>query len=530
MRRLPRPRSTSALRALHAFSIALAAFHLSVAAPLIAASLPAEGADAPGAAVESSSAPENSTNATTVEKRVASPADDAEEVARLEANLTSSDLDLIHDGSDQVVGIRWTGIAIPKGATITAAYIQFTAKESRSETTKLSIRGQATDNAAAFSKTVGSVSKRAVTSASVSWAPASWSKDQAGSSQRTPDLRGVFQEIVSRSGWASGNALVTIITGSGQRSAWSYDGKSGAAALLHVEFTGGSTTDNPPSGTLAVYAGYYDTHHGSYLQPKPSPWRGASNVVFVGSPDPGTSNEWDSSCIRIENTTSSSISGVAVTVTMGTRSFALWGTNTIPAGKSLILAQTGLENFDGSDTSPAGCYGCNPNLCLTAVSSARPVVRVTIDGKSAYYLDSGQILNTKGVDGAGCPYTGSRNDESHAWQRIYPGTAALAQEFEANSEMAAPAPVVERSLVLAPPAPNPTRGDFAINLVVPKRGVVRLGVYDAMGRLVKTYLNEVLEAGEYRGRMNIGESSPGTYFLRLSTADGVMSRRIVLVR
>ncbi len=526
MRRPPPSRPMSTIRR----TLALAALLMSITAPLIADSIPEGSEAAPSAAAEGAN-PENSTNATTVEKRVAASADDAEEIAQHEANLTSSDLDLIHDGSDQTVGIRWAGLSIPKGATITAAYVQFTSKESRSETTKLSIRGQAADNAPAFTKTPANVSARALTSASVNWAPAAWSQDQASSSQRTPDLRAVIQEIVNRSGWASGNALAMIITGSGQRSAWSYDGKSSAAALLHVEFTaGGSSTDNPPSATLAVYAGYYDTHHGSHLKTKPSPWRGSSSVVFAGSPDPGTSNEWDSSCIRIDNLTSSSISGVSVTVTMGSKSFALWGTNSIPAGKSLILAQTGFENFDGSDTSPAGCYGCNPNLCLTAVSSARPSVRVTIDGKSTYYVDSDQILNTKGVDGAGCPYTGSRNDESYAWERIYPATGTLAQGWQVDSENVMPAPVVERSLALAPPAPNPSRGDFAIELVVPKRGTVRLAVYDAMGRLVKTYFNEVLEAGEYRGRMNITEATSGTYFLRLSTEEGVLSRRIILVR
>lgn len=619
MDRLLHLRSTSAMRPLHIISIAIAALQLS-AGPLIAAPLSAGDDGVPDTVVESADAPGNSTNATTVEKRVASSADDAEEFAGIETNVTSSDLELVYDGSDQTVGIRWTGLSIPRGATITAAYIQFTSRDSRGETTQLSIRGHAADNAAPFTVTHGNISARALTSARVNWAPAAWSKGRASAGQRTPDLRTLIQEIVSRSGWASGNAIATVITGSGVRNAWSYDGKSSAAAVLHVEFTsGGSTTDYPPvarlsvasssltvtadasgssdtdatpiatyqfnfgdgtstvtssssasaathtyaaagtytvtltatdtggktsapatanvtvsssgtsPGSVAVYAGYYDTHHSGNLRPKPSPWRGASGVVFVGTPDPGSSNDWDSSCIRIENSTSSSISGVSVTVTMGSRSFALWETNTIPGGKSLVLAQTGLENFDGSDTSPAGCYGCNPNLCLTAVSSARPVVRVTIDGRSTFYVDSDQVLNTKGVDGAGCPYTGSRNDESHAWQRIYPSTA-LGQERTAGSEMTSLAPVVERSLALAPPSPNPTRGDFAINLFVPKRGGVRLSVYDAMGRLVKTYLDEVLEAGEYRGRMNIMESNPGTYFLRLSTSEGVLSQRFILVR
>ena len=61
-------------------------------------------------------------------------------------------------------------------------------------------------------------------------------------------------------------------------------------------------------------------------------------------------------------------------------------------------------------------------------------------------------------------------------------------------------------------------------------GAVRLGVYDAMGRLITTYLDEVLEAGEYRGRMNVTGTTPGVYFLRLTTPEGTQSRRFVLIR
>src|SRR5216117_3303528 len=68
-------------------------------------------------------------SATTLEIRVAASPDDAEEFADGSMYLTSSDLELIHDSSDQTVGIRWAGLAIPKGAMITAAYIQFSAKE-----------------------------------------------------------------------------------------------------------------------------------------------------------------------------------------------------------------------------------------------------------------------------------------------------------------------------------------------------------------------------------------------------------------
>ena len=120
----------------------------------------------------------------------------------------------------------------------------------------------------------------------------------------------------------------------------------------------------------------------------------------------------------MDNLTSGSISGVVVKVDIGSHNYALWGTNTIPAGGHLILAQTGNDNFDGSDTNRAGCYGCSSSLCKNAVSSTIPVVHVTIGGTTTNYSDSGKILNTHGVDSAGCPYTGTRNDESEAWVPI----------------------------------------------------------------------------------------------------------------
>jgi len=60
---------------------------------------------------------------------------------------------------------------------------------------------------------------------------------EAGANQRTPELAGVVQEIVTRSDWASGNAMVFIITGTGHRTAESFEGKAAAAALLHVEYS-----------------------------------------------------------------------------------------------------------------------------------------------------------------------------------------------------------------------------------------------------------------------------------------------------
>lgn len=52
----------------------------------------------------------------------------------------------------------------------------------------------------------------------------------------TPDLSPIIQELADRNGWASGNAMAFIVTGSGERAAESFDGEEPAAPLLVVEF------------------------------------------------------------------------------------------------------------------------------------------------------------------------------------------------------------------------------------------------------------------------------------------------------
>jgi hypothetical protein len=182
--------------------------------------------------------------------------------------------------------------------------------------------------------------------------------------------------------------------------------------------TRGSFTVEPVM--FRVFVGYYDTHHNNNPQPKPDPWQGSPNVVFIGTPD-SSRGGWDTSAVRIDNLGSTPLRDAAVTVDIGSHSFALWGETTIPAHQSLILAQTKFENFDGSDTNPEGCSGPDTPGCTSSAASTIPVVHVTINGTTSDIRDVAQILNTHGVDGAGSPPTGSttiRNDESEAWQQL----------------------------------------------------------------------------------------------------------------
>ena len=176
---------------------------------------------------------------TIFEVRVATGNDDAEQrVSSGSVNLTSSDLELIADGSnDQLVGMRFTNVTVPNGATISSAYTQFQVDETNSGATNINIQGQAIDDAPTFTTGNSNISSRSRTSASVAWAPVAWTTvGEAGPDQRTPDLKSVIQEIVNRPGWTSGNDVVIIFTGSGERTAESYNGSSSGAALLHIEY------------------------------------------------------------------------------------------------------------------------------------------------------------------------------------------------------------------------------------------------------------------------------------------------------
>lgn len=183
--------------------------------------------------------PEGSITPEVVEVRVAASSDDAEEKATGVVRLGRTDLYLVLRGSsNQTVGLRFTGVAVPAGATIVNAYVQFRVDEVTTGATSLVIEGQDADSPGTFTTATGDISSRPRTSESVGWVPPAWpTVNEAGPDQRTPNLAAVIQEIVDRSGWASGHPLVLVVTGTGKRAADSFNG--GWGPLLHIEYVTG---------------------------------------------------------------------------------------------------------------------------------------------------------------------------------------------------------------------------------------------------------------------------------------------------
>ena len=186
--------------------------------------------------------------------RIQSGPDDVEESASGSVVLNSDDIELVYDNKttgNQVVGLRFNGIIVPKGAIVTNASIQFTVDEADNGTCNLTVKGEYTANAQLFLNTTKNVSNRARTTASVSWNPSKWSSaGSSGASQKSPDLKAIVQEVINSAAWNSGNSMVFIITGTGTRTAESYEGAPAKAALLTIAYSIPGTLTTEKSGNL----------------------------------------------------------------------------------------------------------------------------------------------------------------------------------------------------------------------------------------------------------------------------------------
>jgi len=189
--------------------------------------------------------PVTSTGQTVVNVRVTRGRDDVEESSTGRMYIDSSDLELVYNGNNQVVGIRFSKVNIPQGATITNAYLQFAVDQTSSQAATLLIQGEANPNATSFNTKRHNVSSRLRTAKSITWIPAVWQQLKAmGLDQRTPNLASIIQEIIGQPGWGAGNSLVMIITGNGKRVAEPYEIDPARAPLLHIEYTMPATSIN----------------------------------------------------------------------------------------------------------------------------------------------------------------------------------------------------------------------------------------------------------------------------------------------
>jgi hypothetical protein len=188
-----------------------------------------------------------------------------------------------------------------------------------------------------------------------------------------------------------------------------------------LAFTGVVAVAAAPASAASgvqVYVGYADTLRANPTN-FPTPWDGSPGVTFDGC---AGSCSFDGGAVRIVNGTGLSQTVNSITVTFGTCTWDLWQKNVVlQPGQQFIIAQTasgassGCDNhsglFDTSDIGPnstSWAGNCNQSGII-------PQINATIDNVVNTLADTGQVLNTGGVDLASCP---AGSNESTQWSLI----------------------------------------------------------------------------------------------------------------
>ena len=169
---------------------------------------------------------------------------DAEEATNGNLYVNIGPIDLVYDSEpthwrgDQLTGLRFENVQIPPQAVIIDAHIQFTARNNTNvDPCSLLVQAQDANNAPDIGFLQFGLSSRNRTTAGVAWQPPQWlAINDNGPAQRTPDLSPVVQEVVDRAGWQDGNAMLFLVSGTGGRSAFSWDQNPTKSAVLCVTY------------------------------------------------------------------------------------------------------------------------------------------------------------------------------------------------------------------------------------------------------------------------------------------------------
>lgn len=337
-----------------------------------------------------------------VSARIVSGLDDVEEQADGAMYFDSSDLELIYDGENQLVGLRFA-VPVPKNAEITQANLRFTADEISDTETELVIWAQSSDDAEAFSSSAGNVSGRDSTLSSVVWKPQAWNSiGESNAAQTTSDLSTLIQEITARPGWRSDNHIVLVISGSGVRIADSFEGGESNAAVLTVSYSGGDVddTDSNQAPTISGVPDSGATEGSSYSFTPSASDADGDNLTFAVSNKP-TWASFDTQSGRLAGTPASGDAGsydnISITVSDGELSTALAPfsilvspDNSVPSisgAPSTSVVELSNYSFTPSASDPDG-----DSLSFSIVNKP---------SWAAFNSSTGNLSGTPGYDAAG---------------------------------------------------------------------------------------------------------------------------------
>ena len=143
-----------------------------------------------------------------------------------------------NSNSNRYIGLRFRNIGLPQGATITNAYLEFTAyQNSSSSSASFNIAGVNEDDPSSFNSYPRYLLRNKPKTASVAWTGIPrWYRNYT---YQSPPVTSIVEQIVSRGSWEFGNDMMFVLSNFvGIRGAYTYNGKPSSTVSLVVEYQG----------------------------------------------------------------------------------------------------------------------------------------------------------------------------------------------------------------------------------------------------------------------------------------------------
>ncbi|MDA8961816.1 PilC/PilY family type IV pilus protein [Congregibacter sp.] len=132
-------------------------------------------------------------------------------------------------------GLRFDGVDVPRGVTVTEAYITFTAERDFSSAYDLNIGIENSGNTATFTASAGNIAGRSLSTDRVAWSGTM--AHSSGDTFQSPDISSLVQQVAARGDWCGGNAMSVVINGaSGQLPVVAFEGSASLAPRLIVKY------------------------------------------------------------------------------------------------------------------------------------------------------------------------------------------------------------------------------------------------------------------------------------------------------
>ncbi|QQS44626.1 hypothetical protein IPM65_03440 [Candidatus Roizmanbacteria bacterium] len=187
-----------------------------------------------------------SNNAATINLQVNASGNDGDTqiAGDLDNSLTRAFIPMgVYNGNTHMAVVRFLGASIPQGTTITSATFTLTGLNTwdcGGCSMDYILFGEDADTATAL--TLDNMNNLTPTTANATWSLPS----VVAESEYSKDVTSIIQEIVSRGGWSTGNAISIILADNGSdygewQEFYSYDGSTSKAAKLSITYSSGGT-------------------------------------------------------------------------------------------------------------------------------------------------------------------------------------------------------------------------------------------------------------------------------------------------